>query len=137
MCRETQVYDMRSKTQVFQNFFRRHVFRTANILKVESHEQFLHDCGLLLRSGKVILVYPEMGRNAEGLGEFKTWAADVALAQQVPVIPCYLYGTTAGQSGKKRLRVGMPIKPQGSPETLTQHFRESILRLKPKEERDA
>jgi 1-acyl-sn-glycerol-3-phosphate acyltransferase len=126
-----------AKPKYFQNFFRRHVFRTANILKVESHEQFLHDCGLLLRSGEAILVYPEMGRNPEGLGEFKNWAADVALAQQVPVIPCYLYGTTAGQSGKKRLRVGTPIKPQGSPETLSQHFRESILKLKPAEQGDA
>jgi|GEM_PF-1869583 len=126
-----------AKPKYFQNFFRRHVFRTANILKVESHEQFLHDCGLLLRSGEIILVYPEMGRNPEGLGEFNTWAAEVALVQQVPVIPCYLYGTTAGQSDKKQLRVGTPIKPQGSPETLTRHLRESILRLKPKEKRDA
>ena len=126
-----------AKPSYFQNVFRRHIFRTANILKVENHEQFLHDCGLLLRSGEVILIYPEMGRNPEGLGEFKTWAAEVALAQHAPVIPCYLYGTTAGQSEKKRLRVGTPIKPQGSPETLTRDFRESILKLKPAEQGDA
>ena len=125
-----------AKPVYFQNFFRRQVFRTANILQVKSHEQFLHDCGLLLRSGEVILIYPEMGRHPGGLGEFKTWAAEVTLAQQVPVIPCYLYGTTEGQSGKKRLRVGTPIMPQGNPEALTRVFRDTILNLKPKGERD-
>ncbi|NQT26513.1 1-acyl-sn-glycerol-3-phosphate acyltransferase [candidate division KSB1 bacterium] len=120
-----------AKPKYFRKWPIRQLFQIANILKVESHEQFLKDCRLLLRSGEVILVYPEMGRNPDAMGPFQTWAAEVALAEKVQVIPCYLYGTTNGQSGKKRLIVGSPIEPQGNAESLTQMFRESILSLKP------
>ena len=120
-----------AKPKYFKTSLRRFIFRTANILKIESHEQFLHDCGKLLKSREILLIYPEMGRNPEGMGEFKTWAAEVAIAQQVPVIPCYLYGTTQGHTGPKKLIVGEAITPLGNAEELTEVFHETILGLKP------
>lgn len=120
-----------AKPKYFTTFFKRFLFRTANILKVESKNQFIRDCGELLRSGEMILIYPEMGRNPGGLGEFKTWAAEVAIAQKVPVIPCYLYGTTQGQAGPRRLYVGSAITLRGSVRELTEEFRKTIMSLKP------
>jgi 1-acyl-sn-glycerol-3-phosphate acyltransferase len=120
-----------AKPKYFRKWPVRQLFQIANILKVESREQFLRDCGLLLRSGEVILIYPEMGRNPDGIGPFETWAAEVALAEKVKAVPCYLYGTTNGQFGKKQLIAGPPIPPQGDPETLTRTYREAILALKP------
>ncbi|MCK5056073.1 MAG: 1-acyl-sn-glycerol-3-phosphate acyltransferase [Candidatus Aminicenantes bacterium] len=118
-----------AKPKYFKTFLRRIVFRTANVLKIEDRLQFLEDCGTLLKAGEVILVYPEMGRNPEGLTEFKSWAAEVAIANRVPVIPCYMYGTTIGHKGKKRLIVGDIINPSGSPEELTRKFYEKIENL--------
>jgi len=120
-----------AKPKYFTTFFKRLIFRTANILKVESKNQFIRDCGELLKSGEIILIYPEMGRNPGGLGEFKTWAAEVAIAQKVPVIPCYLYGTTQGQAGPRRLCVGSAIYPRGNAIELTEEFRKTILNLMP------
>jgi len=118
-----------ARPKYFKTRLRRFIFRTANVLKVENHDQFLDDCGSLLNAGEVILIYPEMGRNPEGLAEFKTWAAEVAIANNVPVVPCYIYGTTIGQQGKKRLLVGEVIEPSGSPESLTREFRNRIEKL--------
>jgi len=115
----------------FQKRVVRHIFTIANILKVENREQFLGDCGLLLGKGEVILIYPEMGRNPEGLGAFKTWAAEVALAAGTPVIPCYLYGTTRGETGRKQLFAGPAMMPHGDSVVFTQKLREAVLSLKP------
>jgi len=118
-----------ARPKYFKRFRSRILFRTANVLKVEDHAQFLRDCEALLKAGEVILVYPEMGRNRDGLAEFKTWAAEVALTNRVPVIPCYIYGTTTGHSGKKRLLVGDVIEPSGNPEELTREFKKRIETL--------
>jgi 1-acyl-sn-glycerol-3-phosphate acyltransferase len=115
----------------FISGIKRFVFKIANIIKVVDKNQFIEDCGKLLESGEIILVYPEMGRNPDGLGEFKTWAAELVLSYQVPVIPCYIYGTTKSHSGSKRVVFGSPIEPSGTSIELTQCFRETILRLKP------
>lgn len=121
-----------ARPKYFQKRLIRYLFHIANILKVENHDQFLKDCGYLLKNGEIILIYPEMGRFPDGLGPFQTWAAEVALSAGVPVIPLYLYGTTKGQSDSKRLFVGSPITPQGDPESLTQIFRKAIADLNPK-----
>lgn len=95
--------------RLFRNVRLRALMSLANILKVESREQFLDDCTTLLRSGEVLLIYPEMGRCPDGLGELRTWAAEVALAHGAEVQPCYLYGTTRGHRGPVQLRVGQPL----------------------------
>jgi len=123
-----------AKPKYFKHPLLRFVFRTANILKVESREQFLRDCGELLEAGNILLIYPEMGRNPDGLGAFKTWAAEVALAHGAEAVPCYLYGTTAGQEGPKRLIAGPPVLPEGGAEDLTEEYRRAILGLKPERE---
>jgi len=120
-----------AKPKYFSSFSKRFIFRLANVLKVENHDQFLNDCSTLLSSGENILIYPEMGRNPEGLGEFKSWAAEVAIAQQVPVVPCYLYGTTRGQFGAKQLIVGEPILPQEDVINFTKSLRSAVLNLNP------
>ena len=122
-----------AKAKYFEKPKTRRLFTIANILKVENRDQFLRDCRALLDAGEVILIYPEMGRNPEGMGEFKTWAAEVALDRDVPVIPCYLHGTTQGQEGPKRLFVGQPMKPEGDVRGLTERFREAITALMPQD----
>lgn len=118
-----------AKPRYFSTPFRRFLMRLANIIKVESRAGFLQDCGRLLQQAEIILIYPEMGRNPEGLGEFKTWAAEVALQNNVPILPCYLYGTTHGHSGPPRLIVGARIEPEGNAETLTTALRRRIVAL--------
>lgn len=120
-----------AKPKYFNSRIKRFVFKIANIIKVVDKNQFLEDCRILLESGEIILIYPEMGRNHGGLGAFKTWAAEVALLYRVSVIPCYIYGTTANQNGAKRVIFGAPIDPCGTPDELTRCFRERILGLKP------
>ena len=103
----------------------------ANILKVESREQFLADTGALIAAGETLLIYPEMGRFPDGLGELETWAAEAALAGGVPLLPCYLHGTTCGHEGPPRLYVGEELAAEGDAETLTQSLRRAILALAP------
>jgi len=118
-----------AKPKYFEKKIMRFLLRTANILKVESETQFKRECSDLLKSGHIILIYPEMGRNPEKMGPFKQWAAEVALNDGVTVIPCYLYGTTAGQGGAKRLFAGPGLTPSGDAATLTKVFRKSIETL--------
>jgi len=118
-----------AKSKYFKSRILRFLFSIANIIQVVDKNQFLEDCGKLLESGEIILIYPEMGRNPDGMGEFKTWAADVALSYQVPVIPCYIYGTTKNQKGAKKVIFGPSIDPDGTSAELTRYFREIILNL--------
>lgn len=119
-----------AKPKYFRKSILRWIFTVANILKVESRQQFLTDCVDLLEKNEPILIYPEMGRNPESMGEFQTWAAEVALASGASVIPCYVYGTTEGQTGRKRLIVGEKLTPAGDAQSLTLQFRNVIERLK-------
>jgi 1-acyl-sn-glycerol-3-phosphate acyltransferase len=121
-----------AKPKYFRKWPVRQVFQIANILKVDSRDQFLRDCGTLVRSEEIILIYPEMGRNADKMGPFQTWAAEVALEENLNVLPCYLYGTTKGQAGKKRLIVGSFIQSVGDAESLTETYRRAIETLKRK-----
>jgi 1-acyl-sn-glycerol-3-phosphate acyltransferase len=120
-----------AKPKYFEKRIMRFLLRMANILKVENEAQFKRDCAGLLKSGNSILIYPEMGRNKETMGPFKEWAAEVAIEAAADVIPCYLYGTTTGQEGTKRLSIGPALVPGGTPAELTGIFRESIEALQP------
>jgi len=120
-----------AKPRLFRSAGLRALMALANILKVESRELFLADCGALLAAGEMLLIYPEMGRNPDGLGDFRPWAAEVALAAAVPILPCYLYGTTRGHRGAPRLYVGEEIEPAGDPGGLSGRLRRAIADLAP------
>ncbi len=120
-----------AKPRLFRSALLRAAMALANILRVESREQFLADTGRLIAADETLLIYPEMGRNADRLGEFKTWAAEVALANDTPLLPCYLYGTTRGHDGPPRLIVGEELAAEGDAETLTGRLRQAILALAP------
>jgi len=120
-----------AKPRLFRNARLRGLMALANILKVEGKEQFLRDGSELLGAGEILLIYPEMGRNPSGLGDFESWAAELALENRVPVLPCYLYGTTRGHRGAPRLRVGMELEPAGDPTAFTDRIRRAIAALEP------
>jgi len=120
-----------AKPRYFQTAPRRLLMAVANILRVEGHATFLADCRRLLEDGEILLIYPEMGRNPERMGEFSTWAAEVALAGGAPLLPCYLFGTTHGQRGGVRLIVGREIPPAGDAAALTSRLRQAIEGLAP------
>ncbi|MFC2091054.1 lysophospholipid acyltransferase family protein [Bacteroidota bacterium] len=119
-----------AKPNYFSSRRKRALMGLANILKVESEEQFLADCKTLLDKKEILLIYPEMGRNKEKMGAFKDWAARVAISSKSSVTPCYLYGTTVGEKGMSKLLVGEAIHPEGSPELVTKIFRDKIVELK-------
>ncbi len=120
-----------AKPRLFRSALLRGLMALANIMRVDNREQFLADTGALIAAGETLLIYPEMGRFPDGLGELKTWAAEVALANSVPLLPCYLYGTTRGHDGPPRLIVGEELAAEGDAETLTQRLRRAILALAP------
>ncbi len=120
-----------AKPRLFATAPQRALMAIANILPVHDHDRFLADCTALLAAGEVLLIYPEMGRNPEGLGEFQTWAAEVALAGRALILPCYLYGTTRGHTGPPRLMVGEEMEPEGDAVGLTQRLREAVASLAP------
>ncbi len=119
-----------AQAKYFNSRKKRTLMGLANILKVESEEQFLADCKTLLDKEEILLIYPEMGRYNEEMGEFKDWAAKVALSGKSPVVPCYLYGTTFGENEKCKLIAGEAIQAEGTPEIATKIFREKIIELK-------
>jgi 1-acyl-sn-glycerol-3-phosphate acyltransferase len=119
------------KPRLFRNGVMRALMALANVLKVDGHQQYLHDCCNLLLRGEILLIYPEMGRFPNAMGEFKTWAAEVALASGAPILPCYLYGTTRGHAGNPKLYVGRPMKPRGGALELTVELRQAIEALAP------
>ena len=110
---------------------KRALMRLLNILEVKDHKQYLRDCSELLSEGQSLLIYPEMGRNADKMGNFKIWAAEVALENNVPIIPCYIYGTTKGHSGPIRIIVGEAFMPdlKQNAQTLTDIFYAKIKKL--------
>lgn len=119
-----------AKPKYFSSGKKRLLMSLANIIKVENEEQFLADCKSLLDKNEILLIYPEMGRNKEEMGEFKDWAAKVALSAKCKLIPCYIYGTSVGETGNKKLIAGEAFDPEGSPESLTKVFRDKIIELK-------
>ncbi len=118
-----------AKPGYFATAPRRALMATLNILPVRDHQTFIDDCTALLAANEITLIYPEMGRNPEAIGEFLTWAADVALASGAPILPCYIHGTTRGHAGPARLIVGREIEPSGDAATLTERLFISVTSL--------
>ena len=79
----------------------------------------------------------QSGRSNQNLGNVRTPATTRITspttwsASRVPLLPCYLYGTTRGQVGPPRLIVGEELSPEGDAETLTDRLRRAILALQP------
>lgn len=120
-----------ARPKYFARWYWRVLMWLLQIIKVEHRQTYLEDCQRLLQENKPLLIYPEMKRNKEAMGPFNIWAAEVALANRVPVIPAYIYGTTQGQQGPVQVVFGQPYLPDADldPETLTQDFRARIQEL--------
>lgn len=120
-----------ARPKYFSRWYWRTLMWLLQIIKVEHRPTYLDDCQRLLQQGTPILIYPEMQRNKESMGPFKTWAAEVALRQPVTLIPAYIYGTTKGQRGPIQVIFGEPFQanPNQDPESLTQDFRQRIQHL--------
>ena len=116
----------------FSTLARRLLLRLLRVIRVDDDAGFERDCAAILARPEPILVYPEMGRNPEAMGPFKENAARVVLANGVPVLPCYIRGTTVGQDPKAvRLLVGTAFTPDPglSPADLTVTLRTQIQAL--------
>jgi len=118
-----------AKPRLFRDRRRRAVMAIGNIQSVDDHPSYLAECAMLLQQGELLLTYPEMGRFPDGLGEFSTWPAEVALAAGVPVLPMYLHGTSTGHQRPVQLRVGKRLDPRGSAQQLTDRMRTAIVGL--------
>ncbi len=119
-----------AKPKYFRTRPRRALMALGNILEVRDEDTFVADCGRLLADGQLLLIYPEMGRNPDGLGPFTSSLARVATTARVPVLPCYLYGTTRGHQGAPHLYVGASIEPATQVDTLTAEVRAAIEALR-------
>ncbi len=118
-----------AKPKYFSTPLRRFGATIGNVMKVTDREQFLSGCEKLLRAGEIILIYPEMGRNPDSLGEFLPWAAEVALRSNVSIIPCHISGTRPGNTGAVRVQVSEPLTPTGDAISLTLLFRKTVQAL--------
>jgi 1-acyl-sn-glycerol-3-phosphate acyltransferase len=96
----------------------------------------------LLANGWTVAVFPEGTRSRDGfVGSFRTGAAELAVASQVPVIPVGILGTYAAMPrgsnwpvpGRPRVsvRYGPPIRSQPAelPEDLTQRIFAAVKKL--------
>jgi 1-acyl-sn-glycerol-3-phosphate acyltransferase len=91
--------------------------------------------------GVSVLLFPEGGRSAHGLREFKEGAAYIAIKAGVPAVPIALVGMRALlpmgsvhiKSGRTVLRVGDPIPTKGlqlgDREELNQRLHSEIARM--------
>lgn len=128
-----------ARPSYFATGARRALMALANIEEVVDEESFRRSTAELLAAGETLLVYPEMGRNAERMGEFRTWAAQAAIENGVPLLPAHLSGTgmkaKSGGSRRVTLRVGPPIPALGGPDDdpteLTARLRRAIEGLAP------
>lgn len=119
-----------AKPPYFATAPRRVLMTLANIEEVVDRESFVTSCAELLDAGEIVLIYPEMGRNPDGLGELRTWLAEVALASQVPILPCFIDGTGASPN-RPALFVGERIPATGDALSLTEELRRAIGGLAP------
>ncbi len=118
--------------RLFRTAPRRALMALGNVRRVEDEAGFLGAIGRRLDAGRPALVYPEGGRNPAGLGPFRSWAAIASIAHRAPLVPCYLWGTSEGQTGAVGLFVGHPLHPlhpSDDPESLTGRLRGAIETL--------
>jgi 1-acyl-sn-glycerol-3-phosphate acyltransferase len=88
-----------------------------------------------------VLLFPEGGRSAEGLHEFKEGAAYIAIKAGVPIVPIAIIGmrellpmgSLHLRSGKVLVRVGDPIPTEGMTikdrDELTERLRSDVARM--------
>lgn len=88
-----------------------------------------------------VLLFPEGGRSAEGLRDFKEGAAYIAIKAGVPVVPIGIVGmrellpmgSLHLRSGRVKVRVGDPISTAGMTikdrDELTERLRSEVARL--------
>jgi 1-acyl-sn-glycerol-3-phosphate acyltransferase len=96
---------------------------------------------MIRERGVSVLLFPEGGRSAEGLREFKEGAAYIAIRAGVPVVPIVLVGmrrllpmgSIHIRAGQVSLRVGDPIPvsglARGDRNELTRRLYDEISRL--------
>ncbi len=118
-----------AKPKYFSTRAKRTLLGIANIRRVSDYNEFMSSTKTILERGEPVLVYPEMGRNPDGLGHFETWAAELALEVARPVLPCWIHGTAPTERGRPRLIVGSLMQPSGSPEHFTSSLRAAMLQL--------
>jgi 1-acyl-sn-glycerol-3-phosphate acyltransferase len=120
-----------------------YVIKHARLIPVDrTHGHDAFDIGVRrLREGELIGMHPEatISRSFE-LREFKTGAARMALAAQVPVIPVIVWGAHRiwpKDHPKKVFRnkipitvaIGRPLPPHGTPEQLNATLRQAMNEL--------
>ncbi len=101
-----------------------------------------------LRDGEIVVVYPEatISRSFE-LKEFKSGAARMAIAADVPIVPMTIWGAQRvwtkdipKQLGRNHfpvnIRIGEPVPPQGPADDLTAELRSSMEKLLELAQRD-
>ncbi len=116
----------------FSTARKRALMGLLRVIEVAERDRYLNDCAALLARGESLLVYPEMCRNPGGMGSFRDWAAEVALASGHPVVPLYIRGTTEGHDPQQiRLHYGRPLRPRPGEDAaaLTQRIRAAIEAL--------
>ena len=96
---------------------------------------------IIAERGVSVLLFPEGGRSAEGLREFKEGAAYIAIKAGVPAVPIALrgmrellpMGSVHIKTGRAALRVGDPIPTKGmrpaDRELLNQRLYEDVAKL--------
>lgn len=116
-----------AKPRLFRTPARRALLSALDVLRVDDRDSYLRDVGALLAQGRLILSYPEMGRNPERLGRFETWPAEAAVAAKVEVLPLFLRGTRVGDTAFV-LSVGHRLRSE-DPVALTAAIEEQIRQL--------
>ena len=116
----------------FSSPLRRWLMRWLGVRRVDGRAPFLDDCEALLAEGRLLLLYPEMKTNRDGMGAFSTWAAELALRSGAPVLPCCIHGTGRNQTGRVHLVVGeaRSYGPPQTPGSLTEALRAEIVALR-------
>jgi len=114
-----------AKPRLYRDPLRRGVMAVGNVLRVDDRASYLRDTTALLGRGQLLLCYPELGRNPDGLGDFSPWTAEAALTAGVDLLPLHLSGTGSA-GGAIRLSVGERLPPEGDAEGLTARLRAAI-----------
>lgn len=124
-----------ARPEYFESLPKRIAMHILNVRKAENKEQFVTECCELLEDKRVVLLYPEMKTNRRGLGEFKTWAAEVAVRSGAPAVPCFITGTSRYAKSAVTIKVGKVIDLPSNvdAQSLTATFKQRIAALSTQE----
>jgi len=117
-----------AKPRYFSSVASRTLMRLGNVMRVEGHAQYVADCTRLLEQGRILLTFPEMGRQPQGVGPFSAWTAEVALRTAVPILPCHIRHA-AGKTRQAVITVGEEFLASGTADALAVQMRERIMAL--------